>query len=87
VVLATADGSAAMGAWSPDLPSSSYPGAGYGRFAFPDASNPANATMKWNVVFRRGVTSPGSYYYRSYLAVGTLEDVRVALCQIHSSVQ
>lgn len=86
VVLATPDGSAAMGAWSPDLPSPGFPGAGYGRFAFPDAGNPANATMKWNVVFRRGATPPGSYNYRTYVAVGSLENVRVALCQVKAIV-
>jgi hypothetical protein len=86
VVLSTPDGAAAMGAWSPDLPQSGLPGAGYGRFAFPDGGNPANATNKWNVVFRRGSTPPGSYSYRAYLAVGSLENVRVALCQVVSLV-
>ncbi|ATB39963.1 hypothetical protein CYFUS_005411 [Cystobacter fuscus] len=86
VVLSTPDGTAAMGAWSPDLPQSGLSGSGYGRFAFPDSGRPANATHKWNVVFRRGSTPPGSYDYRAYIAVGSLENVRVSLCQVVSLV-
>ena len=84
VVLSTSDGTAAMGTWSPSLPQPAFPSAGYGRFAFPN-SNPANATNKWNMVFRRGPTPPGTYSFRSYIAVGSLENVRVALCQLQSA--
>lgn len=86
VVLATSDGSAAMGAWSPDLPISGYTNVGYGRFAFPDANNPADATNKSNVVFRMDNVSPRSYHFRSYVAVGSLKNVRVALCQVKDIV-
>ena len=84
VILATADGSAAMGAYSPDEPQPGFPGAGYGRFAFPDPATPANATNKWNVVFRRGATPPGVYDFRSFAVVGSLENVRVAMTQLHA---
>lgn len=85
IVLATPDGAAAMGTWSPDLPQPAFPGAGYGRFAFP-SSNPAAATNKWNAVFRLGALAPGTYAFRSYAAVGSLENVRVALCQLKAAV-
>ena len=84
VILSTPDGSAAMGAWSPDLPQAAFPGAGYGRFAFPDPGTPANATNKWNVVFRRGATPSGVYDFRSFAIVGSLENVRVAMTQLRA---
>lgn len=85
IVLATPDGAAAMGSWAPTLPQPSFPGAGYGRFAFP-SGNPAAATNKWNMVYRLGATSPGTYPFRTFLAVGSLENVRVALCQLKAAV-
>jgi hypothetical protein len=85
IVLSTSDGAAAMGSWSRSLPQPSFPAAGYGRFAFP-SSNPAAATNKWNMVFRLGAISPGTYAFRTYVAVGSLENVRVALCQLKSAV-
>lgn len=85
VVLSTSDGAAAMGTWSPSLPQPTFPTIGYGRFAFPN-SNPASATNKWNMVFRAGATSPGTYSFRTYIAIGSLENVRVALCQLKDAV-
>ena len=42
--------------------------------------------MKWNCVFRvrraEGI-APGDFVYRSYVAVGTLEDVKAALRRLH----
>lgn len=84
VILATPDGAAAMGAWARDLPEPAFPGAGYGRFAFP-SGNPANATNKWNMVYRGGATAPGTYAFRTYIAVGSLENVRVSLCQLQTA--
>ena len=71
---------------SPDEPQPGFPGAGYGRFAFPDSAKPENATNKWNVVFRRGATPPGVYDFRSFAVVGSLENVRVAMTQLHALV-
>jgi hypothetical protein len=71
VVLATPSGSHAMGVYSPE------PGPGYGRFRFR-----AERVVKWNCVFRvrdpAGVR-PGDYRYRTFVIVGTLEDVRHSL--------
>lgn len=79
VVLATANGSHAMGVYSPD------PSPGYGRFRF----KPERVT-KWNCVFRvrdpNGI-KPGDYHYRMFVAVGTLEDVRRALGDLRREFQ
>jgi hypothetical protein len=80
--MATADGSVAMGAWSPGLPQAAFPGAGYGRFKFP-SSDAASATNKWNVVHRTGAVAAGTVLtYDTHIAVGTLQQVCSSLCQI-----
>lgn len=82
LVVATADGSAAIGAWSPELPQSGNPG-GYGKFAFPSA-DAVGATNKWNIVFRHGALPAGTTLsHRAYLFVGSLENVRVAMKQLY----
>lgn len=72
VILATPNGSHAMGVYSPEQPPP-----GYGRFRFEAAK-----VNKWNCVFRvrdpAGV-APGPYRYRMFVAVGTLDDVRRTL--------
>ncbi len=71
VVLATPNGTHAMGVYSPE------PGPGYGRFRFR-----AERVVKWNCVFRvrapEGIR-PGDYRYHTFVVVGTLEDVRHSL--------
>jgi len=66
------------------LPQADFPGLGYGRFASPDAANPANATQKWNVVFQRSSPPAGVYDDRSFAIVGSLENVRVAMTQLYA---
>lgn len=77
VVLATKDGSYAMGVYSPDQPSRGYHSAGYGRFRFPHEK-----VVKWNCVFRLddpdGI-SPGDYSFRNFVAVGDLNLVKESL--------
>ncbi len=53
-----------MGAWAPQPADAAVAPVGYGRFAFPDAKTPANATNKWNVVFRRADAPAGVYDFR-----------------------
>lgn len=85
VILATPDGSHAMGVISPDQPSQGFESAGYGRFRFL-----AEKVVKWNCVFRvrsKGDSPQASiplqdYHYRVYVAVGTLEDVRSTLMKL-----
>jgi hypothetical protein len=81
VVLATANGSHAMGIYSPDQPSPGFADAGYGRFRFKEEK-----VNKWNCVFRerdpKGIAA-GDYSYRMYVAVGTMDDVTRALVILH----
>lgn len=77
VIVSTANGSHAMGVWSPEPPSEGFETQRYGRFRFPTAK-----VVKWNCVFRvldpNGV-KPGTYAYRMFVAVGTLQNVRDTL--------
>jgi hypothetical protein len=80
VVLATENGSHAMGVYSPAQPSPGFERVGYGRFRFP-----AERVTKWNCVFR--VRAPdglaaGEYPYRMFVVVGSLEDVRAAMVRL-----
>lgn len=72
VILSTENGLWAMGAWSPEQAEK-----GYGRWRFPEAK-----VVKWNTVFRvqdeKGI-APGSYSYRTFVAVGTIQNVRDTL--------
>ena len=82
VVMTSADASVAMGAWSPGLPQPAFPGAGYGRWKFP-SSDAASATNKWSVVHRTGAVTAGTVLtYDTHIAVGTLQQVWSALCQV-----
>ena len=80
VVLATGNGAHAMGIFSPDQPSPGYEKAGYGRFRFQNEK-----VTKWNCVFRvrdaKGI-APGTYRFRLFVAVGTLQDVRSTLANL-----
>lgn len=82
VVLATANGSHAMGVFSPDQPSRGYEAAGYGRFRFTDAK-----VVKWNCVFRlRDATNgiaAGDYSFRNFVIVGDLAKVKASLIELH----
>ena len=77
VVVATQDGSYAMGVYSPNRPSPDGQQAGYGRFRFEEEQ-----VVKWNCVFRlrdaQGIRE-GDHQFRMFVAVGTLEDVRATL--------
>jgi hypothetical protein len=85
VVLATANGSHAMGVISPDQPSRGFEKAGYGRFRFK-----AEKVVKWNCVFRvrdpKGVAA-GEYHYRTFVAVGSLDDVKATLAALAKEFQ
>lgn len=82
VVLATADGSHAMGVFSPDQPSPGYEQAGYGRFRFAQEK-----VVKWNCVFRvrdADAIRSGDYPFRVFVAVGTLAEVTHSLARLCS---
>jgi hypothetical protein len=81
VVLATESGAHAMGVYSPDQPSRGFEEVGYGRFRFK-----TEKVVKWNCVFRvsepKGI-KPGDYRFRTFVIVGSLEDVRATLKALH----
>ncbi|MFZ6780801.1 hypothetical protein ACO0LD_28545 [Undibacterium sp. Ji83W] len=78
IIFATPDGGWAMGIYSPEAPQATFAGLGYGRFRFPD-------TVKWNNVFR--IYNPsGTYHFRSYVIVGSLENVRVSMTQLYNAI-
>ena len=81
VILATGNGSHAMGVYSPQQPSPGYERAGYGRFRFAKQK-----VVKWNCVFRirdpYGV-EPGDYSFRSYVIVGDLKTVTETMQALH----
>lgn len=83
VILTTDSGDHAMGIYSPQQPSPGYAQAGYGRWRFT-----AQKVVKWNCVFRirdpeRGI-APGDYQYRSFVIVGTLDEVARSIVRLHS---
>lgn len=80
VVLATTNGSHAMGIYSPDQPSPGFEQAGYGRFRFTEEK-----VVKWNCVFRardEGGIKPGEHAFRLFVVVGSLDDVRESLAAL-----
>ncbi|MGT2478369.1 hypothetical protein ACU4GR_04430 [Methylobacterium oryzae CBMB20] len=86
VILANADGSRAMGVYSPALPQPTVPNAGYGRFAFATLPGPGNATVKWNCVFRENNVPAGAHSYTCYVVVGTLEDVKAGIAALRTAL-
>ena len=76
VILATPDGSHALGVWSPDLPQPDNPGLGYGRWRFDTLPGPGNATVKWNCVRRIAPVRAGPHPFTCYAVIGTLAEVR-----------
>lgn len=71
IMAATSDHLYAMGFFSPDTPQPTYPAAGYGRWKFPD-------TTKINNVYR--ISNPsGMYTFKTYVVVGSYQDVRDGL--------
>ena len=86
VILATEDGSHAMGVYSPDLPQASFPSQGYGRWSFANLPGKGNATVKWNCVFREKNLSPGDHTFTCYVLIGTLEDVRAGMSSLQAAL-
>ena len=85
VVLATPNGSHAMGIFSPDQPSKGFEKAGYGRFRFGPEK-----VVKWNCVFRiqneQGVPA-GKHTFRSFVIVGSLKEVSESLAGLRKAMK
>jgi len=81
VIASTTGGTAAIGLWSPDLPSPGYTTVGYVRSNFATPENPAASSVKLNAVYRRDNLAAGTYLQQTFAAVGTLEQTRDALCK------
>ncbi len=75
VIFSTPNQLYAMGIYSPDLPQPNWNWVGYGRFRFPDC-------VKWNCVFREAPVYPGTYSYRSFVIVGSLQNVQESMNQL-----
>lgn len=81
IIMATPNGSHAMGIYSPDTPQPEYAEAGYGRWRFV-----ADKVVKWNQVAR--ITNPvGTYRFRSYVIVGSLEEVVTQMIKLHARIE
>ncbi len=76
IIFSTPDHQFALGIFSSGLPQRRYPDAGYGRWRF------ALDTVKWNAVYRESPVPRGTYRYRCYVAVGTMDDVRATLSSL-----
>ena len=82
VILATADGTHAMGCWSPATSRTTGRPPTYGRFSFPDQK-----VVKWNCVVReadQAGLAAGAHPYLVYSAVGTREQVRTTLVALRA---
>jgi len=76
VILAAPNGAYAMGVYSPH--STALRHGGYGRWRFR-----AQGTVKWNCVYRQTSIMPGDYQTECYSIVGSLDDVKTAISQLH----
>jgi hypothetical protein len=77
VILSTGDQQYAMGIYSPDLPIAGYTNP-YGYFNFP-------GTTKWTAVYEQGNTPAGSYSFRNYVVVGTLQEVQDGMTALYKN--
>lgn len=81
VILATADGSHAMGIFCPEQAGRGMTGPGYGRFRFSHEK-----VVKWNCVYRLHDPANGipaaDFSFRSFVIVGRLATVKAAMVEL-----
>lgn len=75
-ILSTRDGAYAMGAYTDE------PIQEYGIYSN-HANDARDLTNKWNIVVRTQPAPAGTYTYRSFAIVGTLEDVQAAMTKLY----
>jgi hypothetical protein len=78
VVLATADGTHALGLFTPQTAKPGLTGPGYGRWRFS-----AERVTKSNVVFRQADAAAGPHRFLVYTVFGSLDDVRASLGRLY----
>jgi hypothetical protein len=81
VVLATDNGSHAMGIFSPPVAVEKGGNPGFGRWRFG-----AERVVKWNSVFRvrrDERIEPGEYSFRNFVVVGDRDTVKKSLAELH----
>jgi len=76
-ILATRDGAYAMGAYSAEA-------VRYYSILGTDNPIPADRTNKWNIVVREEPVLGGTYKYRSFVIVGTLDQVQAAMDALYA---
>ena len=79
VIMCTPDSQHCMGVYSRNVPQSTYPDAGYGRWRFTYQN-----VVKWNVVTRLN-NPPYLLSLTQYVLVGTLDQVSTQMRQLHQS--
>lgn len=87
VIISSADGNFAMGVYSPAMPNDS---AAYGNYYYAlfEFTNEEVPVSKWSCVFNeQNIPAGATYNYGCYAAVGTLENVRVSIDQLHDYFQ
>ena len=85
VVLATANGSHAMGIFAPPQPRPNQAAPSYGRWRFGPEK-----VVKWNCVFRLRAADPlpaGDYEYQLRVPLGTLAEVETMLAALHDEAK
>lgn len=87
IIAAVPGGEWAIGQWSADVPSSGYRNYGYGFRHIVVPGNEAASESKINVVYRMDNVPAGKYATQTYVAVGSLEQVRSALCAVATITQ
>ncbi len=80
VIRSTPDHQYAMGIYSPGLPQSDWPHAGYGSFEFPDVT-------KWNCVYRYAPVSARPYHFVAYVVLGNLQQVELAMHRLDQRLE
>ena len=79
LIFSTSNGGWAMGIYSPDTPQPGLSNLGYGAFSYPNV-------VKWNNVFRYNNPKGKTFHFRSYVIVGSLDNVKTSMVQLRGKL-
>ncbi len=79
LIFSTSDGGWAIGIYSPYTPQPGLSNLGYGAFSHSD-------TVKWNNVFRYNSPKGKTFHFRSYIIVGSLDNVKTSMVQLRKKL-